>query len=40
MPILLKYEQGVIDYERAFNEDIKKEGAKYYNIKSLITETN
>lgn len=40
MPILLKYEQEVIDYERQFNEDIKKEGAKYYNLKSLITEND
>lgn len=37
MPILLKYEQEVIDYERAFNEDIEKEDAKYYNLHSLIT---
>ncbi|HLS12435.1 MAG TPA: GNAT family N-acetyltransferase [Flavobacteriaceae bacterium] len=37
MPILLKYEQEVIDYERAFNEDIEKEDAKYYNLHSLIS---
>lgn len=37
MPILLKYEQEVIDYERAFNEDIEKENAKYYNLHSLIS---
>lgn len=37
MPTLLKFEQEIIDYERAFNKDIKKEGAKYYNLKSLIT---
>lgn len=36
MPILLRYEQEVIDYERAFNEDIEKEDAKYYNLHSLI----
>lgn len=40
MPTLLKYEQGVIDFERAFNEDIRKEDVKYYNIKSLITGRN
>lgn len=37
MPTLLKHEQDIIDFERSFNKDIKKENAKYYNLKSLIT---
>lgn len=37
MPTLLKFEQGVIEFERAFNGDIRKEDVKYYNLKSLIT---
>lgn len=40
MPTLLKYEQGVIDYERTLNADIRKEDVKYYNLKSLITGRN
>lgn len=40
MPTLLKYEQGVIEYERTLNADIRKEDVKYYNIKSLITGRN
>lgn len=37
MPSLLKHEQEIIDFERAFNKDLLKEGAKYYDLKSLIT---
>lgn len=37
MPSLLRFEQAIIDFERAFNEDILKENAKYYNLKSLIS---
>lgn len=37
MSILLEYEQGVIDYERAFNKDLREKDAKYYDLKSLIT---
>lgn len=40
MPTLLKYEQGVIEYERTLNADIRKEDVKYYNLKSLITGRN
>ncbi len=29
VPTLLQYEQQIIDFERDFNEDIKKENAKY-----------
>lgn len=36
VPTLLQYEQQIIDFERDFNEDIKKENAKYYDIESLI----
>lgn len=40
MPTLLKHEQKIIDYERAFNDDIEKEDAKYYNLHSLISSSN
>lgn len=40
MPSLLNYEQGIIEFERAFNKDLRSEDVKYYNLKSLIASDN
>lgn len=40
VPTLLELEQSIIDYERKFNTDIRKEDAKYYNISALISGKN
>lgn len=34
---LLEFEQGVLEAERPFNDDIKESGAYYYDIDELIT---
>ncbi|MFV9549921.1 GNAT family N-acetyltransferase [Algibacter sp. PT7-4] len=40
LPVLLKFEQGVIEAERPFDITIKDEKTNYYNISELITSPN
>lgn len=36
LPILLRFEQGVIDAERPFDVTLKSANARYYNLEELI----
>ncbi|MCH9694341.1 MAG: GNAT family N-acetyltransferase [Gammaproteobacteria bacterium] len=40
LPILLKFEQGVIEEERPCNDAIKETGAHYYDLRHLLSDPN
>lgn len=40
IPQLLELEQSIIEAERPYNPDIKKENAKYYDIENLVHSEN
>ena len=40
LPVLLKFEQGVIEAERPFDSTLKDHEITYYNISELITSEN
>ena len=40
LPILLEFEQGVIEEERPCNDSIKKTNANYYDLNDLIADPN
>lgn len=37
MPTLLRFEQGVINAERPFDETLKRDETRYYNLEEMIT---
>ena len=39
-PVLLEFEQKVLEAERPYNSSIKLLGASYYNLKDLLTSKN
>jgi len=37
LPLLLTFEQGVVEEERPFNADINEENVRYYDLNDLLT---
>ncbi len=40
LPILLEFEQGVVEEERPCNDSIKKTNVKYYDLNGLLADPN